>query len=436
MSRTAGKRVFIFANPGQSFSQQCCRSSRGASPMTAVMEPSVPTIQAPHTHAAAELPGNLLQLLIAIACFITCFAVVACIPAMMPSMAGRLQLADWQVGVVLGLPMLLGSIGRIPFGILADRVGGGAVFIGILGFALIPTVLMPFANSFWQVIFGSLMIGLPLAVFSVGVSFVSNWYPSHRQGTALGILGIGNIGASLTLFEAPRLARRFGYAWGFWAFAILTAACLLVVILFCRNAPERPSAQKPGLRDFVQPLKGRTAWILSLFYFLCFGGLLAMRSYLPQFLTLSFHLLKTDAGMRAAGFGVLATCLRPAGGWLADRIGGRKILLVAFPAVAVLALFMAWPGMVMFTLGALGIAICIGMGNGAIFKIVAHRFKGRVGTVTGLVGAVGAIGGFFPPLVLGLIRQHTGTFTLGFVFLSAFALGCFVVCYRAAHETR
>lgn len=404
--------------------------------MTAVIEPSAPTIHPQPTHTGAELPGNLLQLLIAIGCFITCFAVVACIAAMMPTMTERLHLADWQVGVVLGLPMLLGSLGRIPFGILADRVGGRAVFIGILAFALVPTILMPFAQSFWQLILGSLMIGVPLGVFSVGVSFISNWYPSHRQGTALGILGIGNVGASLTLFEAPRLARQFGYAWGFWGFAILTAICLLVVIFFCRNAPERSRARKPGLRDFIQPLSGRTAWILSLFYFLCFGGLLAMRSYLPQFLTLTFHLLKTDAGMRAAGFGVLATLMRPAGGWLADRIGGRKILLAAFPAVAVLALFMAWPTMLMFTIGALGIAVCIGMGNGAIFKIVAHRFKGRVGTVTGLVGAVGAIGGFFPPLVLGAIRQETGTFTLGFVFLSAFAFGCFVVCYRAAHETR
>ena len=125
---------------------------------------------------------------------------------------------------------------------------------------------------------------------------------------------------------------------------------------------------------------------------------------------------------------VVATALRPVGGWLADRVGGQRILKWVFPAVAVFAVFMACPMMSTFTIGALGMAAAIGLGNGAVFKLVPEYFPKAVGSVTGLVGAAGGLGGFFPPLVLGALDQATGSFTGGFVLLAAFSLACLVVC--------
>jgi len=157
-----------------------------------------------------------------------------------------------------------------------------------------------------------------------------------------------------------------------------------------------------------------------------------MAVYLPTLLTEVFKLTPQDAGFRTAGFVVLATAMRPVGGVLADKVGGRTILKWVFPATAVMAIFLACPLMSTFTIGALGMAASIGLGNGAVFKLVPEYFPKSVGGVTGLVGAAGGLGGFFPPLVLGMIKQQTGSFTLGFVLLGGFALICLMVLLRSS----
>ncbi len=383
--------------------------------------------------------GNALQLAMATGAFAVCFALFGSVSAMMPLLRKAMGLSPVQASVAIALPVLLGSLGRIPLGILTDRVGGRAVFIGVLGFSILPAVLLGWATHYWQLLVCGFFIGVPLAVFSVGVGFVSGWYPPQRQGAALGVYGAGNIGQSLAAFGAPVLvgvgglstaAKRLGgvpHAWGFWAFALLAAVWLVLFIPLARNAPR--SGPTRHLSDFLRPLRDPMSWVLSLYYFLTFGGFVAMSVYLPTFLTdpETFRLTAADAGLRTAGFMVLATGMRPLGGWLADRVGGRRILLWVFPATAGFALFLACPVMTTFTIGALGMAAVIGLGNGAVFKLVPQYFPTTVGSVTGLVGAAGGLGGFFPPLVVGGIKQATGSFSYGFVLLSGFALLCLVV---------
>ena len=165
-----------------------------------------------------------------------------------------------------------------------------------------------------------------------------------------------------------------------------------------------------------------TAWLLGAFYFLTFGGFVAFSIYLPTLLRSQFGLSPADAGFRAAGFVVLATGMRPVGGWLADRIGGAQVLSWVFGGTALFALLLAWPSMVPFTVGALGCAALLGLGNGAVFKLVPEHFPRETGTVTGLVGALGGLGGFFPPLLLGVFRDTLGVTWPGFALLSATAL--------------
>jgi MFS family permease len=164
-----------------------------------------------------------------------------------------------------------------------------------------------------------------------------------------------------------------------------------------------------------------TAWLLGVFYFLTFGGFVAFSIYLPTLLRAQFGLAPADAGLRAAGFVVLATLMRPLGGWLSDRIGGAQVLSWVFGGVAVCSLLLTWPSMVPFTVGALACAMLLGLGNGAVFKLVPERFPADTGTVTGLVGALGGLGGFFPPLLLGVFSDRLGTIWPGFIFLSAAA---------------
>jgi NNP family nitrate/nitrite transporter-like MFS transporter len=377
--------------------------------------------------------GNTLQLVLATGAFAICFAVFGSVSAMMPILKKNLGLGPVQISIALAIPVLLGSLGRIPLGMLTDRYGGRLIFSVVMASSITPALMMGFVADYWQLIVCGFFIGIALASFSVGVGFASGWYPPERQGMALGVYGAGNIGQSLAAFGSPVLAAALGFRWGFWTFGILLLVWLVVFLLKAENAPRRAPAKRFG--DVIKPLGDAKSWVLSLYYFMTFGGFVAMAIYLPIFLTEIFKLSPGDAGFRTAGFVVLATAMRPVGGMLADRVGGRRILLWVFPATAAMAVFLACPMMATFTIGALGMAAAIGLGNGAVFKLVPEYFPQSVGAVTGLVGAAGGLGGFFPPLVLGMVRQATGTFTPGFVFLALFAIICFVVAFKSGSKS-
>jgi MFS transporter, NNP family, nitrate/nitrite transporter len=386
------------------------------------------------TNSTNSIGGNKLQLVLATGAFAICFAVFGSVSAMMPILKKSLGLNPVQVSLALAVPVLLGSLGRIPLGMLTDRFGGRLIFSIVMACSIVPAFLMGFVTAYWQLIACGFFIGIALASFSVGVGLVSGWFPPERQGFALGVYGAGNIGQSLAAFGSPVLAAALGFKWGFWTFGVLLLVWLAIFWLKAENAPRRAAAK--SLAEVLKPLRDTRSWMLSLYYFLTFGGFVAMAIYLPIFLTEIFKLTPGDAGARTAGFVVLATLMRPVGGMLADKVGGRKILLWVFPVTALMALFLACPMMLTFTIGALGMAAAIGLGNGAVFKLVPEYFPQSVGAVTGLVGAAGGLGGFFPPLVLGALRQATGTFTLGFVLLGVFALLCLVVVYQTGSSSK
>jgi MFS transporter, NNP family, nitrate/nitrite transporter len=380
------------------------------------------------TELMPEASSPKLQLALGTGAFALCFAVFGSMSAMMPVISKHMALTPVQKSVAIAIPVLLGSLGRIPLGILTDRFGGRIVFSLVMLFSIIPAFLMGGVSNYMQLLTYGFFIGIALASFSVGVSFVSRWYPPERQGFALGIYGAGNIGQSMAAYGSPVLAAAVGFKWGFWTFGVLLSIWLVIFALLARDAPNRGPAKT--FAEIVRPLNDNRSWILSLYYFLTFGGFVAMAVYLPTLLTEVFKLTPQDAGFRTAGFVVLATALRPVGGMLADKVGGRTILKWVFPATAVFAIFLACPLMSTFTIGALGMAASIGLGNGAVFKLVPEYFPKAVGGVTGLVGAAGGLGGFFPPLVLGVIKQQTGSFMFGFILLSAFSGVCLIVLLR------
>lgn len=366
-----------------------------------------------------------LQLILGTGAFALCFAVFGSVSAMMPVLKKQFHLAPLEASTAMAIPVLLGSLGRIPLGLLTDRFGGRKVFSLTMVLSVAAAVLMGKVSSYPQLLLYGFFTGIALASFSVGVAFVSGWYPAERQGFALGVYGAGNVGQSLAAFGAPFLFLRLGLRNTFWSFAGLLALWALVFFVLAQDAPR--SAPPKSLAQMVRPLSERMSWVLSFFYFLTFGGFVAMSIYLPMFLTEMFKLTPQDAGLRTAGFVLLATAMRPLGGWLSDKVGGLNILLWIFPFVTAMAVLLTFEAMVPFTIGALGMAAAIGLGNGAVFKLVPQYFPQSVGAVTGLVGAMGGLGGFFPPLALGLIKQQTGSFVGGFLLLATFAIFCLLV---------
>jgi NNP family nitrate/nitrite transporter-like MFS transporter len=369
--------------------------------------------------------SKTLQLVLATGAFALCFSVFGSVSAMMPILKKQFHLAPVQTSIAMAIPVLLGSLGRIPLGLLADRFGGRKVFTATMTVSVVAALLMGKVNSYPQLLLFGFFTGIALASFSVGVAFVSGWYSAERQGFALGVYGAGNVGQSLAAFGAPFLFLHLGFRNTFWSFAALLALWTVVFSLFAQDAPH--SGPHKSFTQMVRPLSDKMSWVLSFFYFLTFGGFVAMSIYLPTFLTEIFKLTPQDAGMRTAGFVLLATATRPVGGWLSDKVGGLAILIWIFPFVTAMAILLTVEKMAPFTIGALGMAAAIGLGNGAVFKLVPEYFPQSVGAVTGLVGAMGGLGGFFPPLVLGIIRQQTGSFFWGFVFLAAFAMLCLLV---------
>src|SRR5215471_10494516 len=374
--------------------------------------------------------SSTLQLVLATGAFALCFAVFGSVSAMMPVLRKQFHLTPVQVSIAMAIPVLLGSLGRIPLGMLTDRLGGRRVFTWTMIASVVAALLMGKVETYSQLLLFGFFTGIALASFSVGVAFVSGWYPPEKQGFALGVYGAGNVGQSLAAFGAPLLFAYAGFRNTFWSFAALLAAWCVLFIVFAKDAP-RTTAPKSFIQ-MVRPLSEKMSWVLSFFYFLTFGGFVAMSIYLPMFLTELFKITPQDAGFRTAGFVLLATFMRPIGGWLSDKVGGLAILLWIFPFVAAMALLMTLQTMVPFTIGALGMAAAIGLGNGAVFKLVPLYFPQSVGAVTGLVGAMGGLGGFFPPLALGIIKQQTGSFLWGFILLAAFALACLLVARLTA----
>ena len=359
--------------------------------------------------------------------FIVCFAAWGLVSAFAPRFREAFHLTASETALLVAIPVLLGSLARIPMGILTDRFGGRAVFSILMAAVAVPVWLVPQQPTYSSLLAMAFLLGLAGSSFAIGVGYVSRWTPPDRQGSALGVYGLGNIGQSAAVFLGPVLAARFGMPAVYRAVAVMLVLWAAAFALMARDAPAVPAAASSGQRKgFAAMMEVLTheklSWLLAAFYFLTFGGFVAFSIYLPTLLKDQFHLAPADAGLRTAGFVVLATLLRPAGGWLADRIGGARVLSAVFLGVAPFAMLLAWPSMTPFTVGALGCAALLGLGNGAVFKLVPQYFPNQTGTVTGLVGAMGGLGGFFPPLLLAFSRSRTGVIWPAFLLLAATAL--------------
>lgn len=371
--------------------------------------------------ARSSATRNLVLATVAFALSFTAWSLVA---PFAKTFKTELGLSYTEALLLTAVPVVLGSLLRVPLGVLTDRYGGRLVFSLLLAFSALPSVLFGYAKGYGALIAVGFLLGVAGASFAVGVPFVAGWFARERQGFALGVYGMGNIGTAVAFFGAPFVADRWGRPAVGWVTGIALLAAAALFFLAARDAPARGAPARYG--EVLRA--GWRLYRLAFFYFITFGGFVAMGFLLPTLLQDWFGYSKSEASARAAGFIIAATIARPIGGWVADRVGAFPVLVLVFAGIAVdaavLAALAPAPRIVPVTIASLSLGVFLGAGNGAVFKLVPTDFPENPGAAAGVVGAAGGLGGFFPPIFVGFMKDAQGTYTYGFVGLLVFVAIC------------
>lgn len=386
-------------------------------------------------------PGQAKNLALALWAFAITFWAWNLIGPLGVRYSEALSLSATHKALLVATPVLVGSVGRIVTGALTDRFGGRIMFTALTAVTVIPVLLVAWAgsiNSYPLLLAFGFLLGIAGTTFAVGIPFVNAWYDVSRRGFATGLFGAGMGGTALSSFFTPRLVRAFGYVPTHVMMAVALLVTAAVVWFAMREAPQWRPNTSPVLPKLAAALRLPVTWQLSFLYAVTFGGFVAFSTYLPTYLSDVYEFDLTGAGTRTAGFAIAAVLARPVGGVLSDRIGPSRVVAISLAGTAVLAVVAAWRPAPEVPAGAafVGMALALGLGTGGVFAWVAQRAPAeRVGTVTGLVGAAGGLGGYFPPLVMGATYDAvTRSYTVGLVLLCAtavLALGFTLLISRA-----
>lgn len=352
----------------------------------------------------------------------------------------ELNLSALQQALVVAVPVVVGSLGRIPVGVLTDRYGARVMFPMVSALTILPVVFVGFAGtSFVRLIVGGFFLGIGGTAFAVGVPLVNSWFPTARRGLALGVFGAGMGGTAIAAFTTVQLSVTFGRPAPFVLVAVVLAVYAAASAVLLRSPPGRVAPTGSFASRAMAAMRFPATSQLSLLYAVGFGGFVAFSVYLPTYLRNAYELTVQDASLRTAGFVVLAVVARPLGGWLSDRLGPIPVLAVSFMVAGVLALVAALqlPLMPVGTVVFLGLAAALGSSAGACFALVAKIVpEAQVGTVTGIVGAAGGLGGFVPPLVMGVLYGALGSYMIGLVLLGVIAFGAAALTWGPVRRTR
>jgi len=368
--------------------------------------------------------GHTPTLVSALLYFDISFMVWVILGPLAPFLRQQFGMSATAQGLLVAVPLLGGSLFRPILGVVADRIGGRRT--GLIGLTLTLAALVTgwtLASAAWHLFVLGFFLGIAGASFAVALPLASRWYPPEYQGLAMGIVGAGNSGSLMATMFAPRIAEKIGWASTF-GLAIVPVTCVLIT--FGVLAKDSPAKTRPlGWADYGAILREPDTLWFSFLYSLTFGGFVGFTSFLTTFFHEQYHVSRVSAGDFTTLVVVSGSLMRPLGGWLSDRFGGYRLLLSLLGAAAACLALVS-------TLPPLAIAVpllfvtvgCLGMGNGAVFQLVPQRFAGRMGIITGVVGAAGGLGGFFLPSILGAAKDLTGTYATGLLFLTfAFVAG-------------
>ncbi|MBX3524370.1 MAG: MFS transporter, partial [Xanthobacteraceae bacterium] len=394
--------------------------------------------------------GQRAALWMSTVAFTVCFAVWTIFAIIGISIKQQLGLSETQFGLLVGTPILTGSLIRIALGVWADQYGGRIVYTATMLAAAVATYLLTWATTYPQFLLAALGVGIAGGSFSVGVAYVSRWFPAEKQGIALGIFGAGNVGAAVTKFTAPFVLVAYGWQTTAKVWALAIAIMAIVYWLTTSDDPvlkaRRARGEKPKSAWLeLAPLRNVQVWRFSLYYFFVFGAFVALSLWLPRYLIGVYGLDIKAAGMFAAAYSIPASIFRAYGGHLSDRYGARRVMYWTFLVSVAVTFFLSYPptaytvqtargpftfelatGLIGFTVLVFVLGFFMSLGKAAVFKHIPVYYPNNVGAVGGLVGMIGGLGGFVLPIAFGVLNDLTGIWTSCFMLLFVIASGSLI----------
>jgi MFS transporter, NNP family, nitrate/nitrite transporter len=392
-----------------------------------------PGTSVPNSEAARprRTPNPMVMLALATLGFAVNFWAWALLSPLGTRYKDLLSLSGSQQALLVAVPVIVGSLGRIPVGALTDRFGGRVMFPLVSVATIVPVLFIGIAGqrSLVTLLIGGFFLGVGGTAFAVGVPFVNAWFPPERRGLAIGVFGVGMGGTAISALTTVKLVTAHGSSAPFLITAIVLALYAVTAWLVLRDAPGRTVPTEALGARLAATSRLSITRQACLLYAVAFGGYVAFSVYLPAYLRTAYGLEQADAANRMAGFVIVAVVMRPVGGWFSDRVGPIPVLTAVYAVLTVGATVQSFtpPLMPLGTIAFLSMAAALGAGSGATFALVAQVAPAnKVGSVTGLVGAAGGLGGFVPPLVMGFIHGRLGSYGLGLALLAAVAASTMV----------
>lgn len=364
----------------------------------------------------------------------------------------ELGLSDTQFGILVATPILTGSITRLPLGIMTDRFGGRIMFFVQMILVAIPTYGLAFATEYWQYLVIGLFVGLAGGSFAIGIAYTSAWFEKERQGTAMGIFGAGNAGAAITNLVAPMILVAYGWRMVPQVYSVAMLIMAVIFWIFTYPDPKQQERQRTGkhitLAEQLAPLKELRVWRFGMYYYFVFGGFVALALWLPKYYVGEYGMDLKTASLITMCFTLPSGLIRALGGWLSDRYGARNVNWAVFWTCLVCLFFISYPqttyvvhgisadhqfeigtNVWVFTVLIFLIGIAQGIGKASVYRIIHDYYPDNMGSVGGMVGVIGGLGGFTLPILFGLASDLLDVRSSCFMLL----FGVVAICMIAMH---
>lgn len=367
--------------------------------------------------------GHAPSLLAAFVYFTYCCGVWVTNGAMAPFIKEALQLSPSQIGLMLSIPIFAGAIMRFPLGILSQYIGRkNATLVEMGGIAIALMYGYFVVETFNDMLAMGVLLGVAGASFGVALSLGSGSFPARYKGLAMGLVGAGNVGTSISALLAPMLAQAYGWK---AVYGVAAVGLLIPVIVMLVLAREPADVNKhANFRDHIACLFEKDGWAFSVIYAITFGGFIGLTTFLPSYYYDQFSVSKVQAGQLTMLAAFMGAALRIFGGWISDHWGGINTLtaVLAIICLSLLACGLAGGSLVLTTLLLMLCFAALGAGNGALFQLVPLRWPAATAVAGSMIGEIGALGGGLVPNAMGLSKQHTGSYFWGFALFAALAL--------------